>query len=93
MQLELSDGRIITITPPTGLARIKAQNAFGARFKALATTPPTDDEAQRKVITRLAWALARYTTLTPAELVEIITANAYDGAAIVQAALTQQVEI
>lgn len=87
MRITLTDGRTITITPPVGRALIDAQLAFAKRFMALATEQPTDPEAQRKVMVRLAWSLARYTTLTPAELVEIFMQYPYDASAIAQAAL------
>lgn len=92
MQLTLSTGRTITVTPPTGMARIKAQHEFGKRFKALGTVQPTEPEAQRKVIIRVAWALARYTNATPAELVEAFMEYPDDAGVVAQVALTGQVE-
>lgn len=83
----LGTGRTITITPPAGRARIDAQFAFAKRFKALVTEQPTDPEAQRKVMVRLAWSLARYTTLTPAELVDVFMQYPYDASAVARAAL------
>lgn len=84
----LSTGRKVTVEPPAGLARIRAQAKFDEQFAVLAVDRPTDPEGIRREITRVGWAVARYVTdATPQELIEIFYKNPGDLALVLQIAL------
>lgn len=88
MQLQLANKTTITITPPTGVKLVRAQAWFAARFAYLTTYPPTGEEAQRRVITRIAKALTPYVHgATVEQLVEAFIANPYDMPALAQAVI------
>jgi hypothetical protein len=90
MQIQLSDGRLITVTPPTGARLVKAQAWFGLRFKYLEAHPPTNEAGQRRVLAKIARALAPYVAgVTAAELTEAIYAAPYDITLIAEAVLGQ----
>lgn len=88
MQLQLSNGRTITITPPTGGKLVRAQVWFGIRFMRLRDHPPADEASQRRAVTKIAKALARYVTgATEAELVGAFLADPNDMPKVAQAVL------
>jgi hypothetical protein len=88
MQLQLSDGRTITITPPTGVKLVKAQAWFGLRFMHLRDHPPTEEAAQRRTVIKIAKALAPYVSgITQAELIAALLDDPRDMAPIATTAL------
>src|SRR6476660_9620769 len=87
-ELQLSDGRTITVTPPTGVKLVKAQTWFGLRFGRLRDHPPTEEAAARRVVTKIARALAPYVTgVTKDELTEALLNDPRDMEPIAAAAL------
>jgi hypothetical protein len=88
MQLQLANKMTITITPATGMKLARVQAWFGVRFGYLLTLPPADEHAQRRVVTRIAKALAPYVRgATVEQLAEAFIASPYDMIPVVQAVL------
>lgn len=86
--LTLTSGRVVVVTPPTGVKLVAVQTSFGLRFSHLRDRPPTDAEAQRRVMTKIARALSPYVTgATAAELLEAFAVNPYDMTTLVQAVM------
>jgi hypothetical protein len=91
MKFKLASGHTITITPPTGVKLVKAQAWFGLRFMRLRDHPPTEEAAQRRMVTKIAKALAPYVTdITLAELTDALLADPRDMAPIAAAVLGKQ---